>query len=120
MGAHSGTAWAYRRRVGIRCGSSPTTTTVLQLVALDLAEYRSSEDDRRLLVAVGIRERAEFRIYLPQWRRMSALRKDGECVIVGDGDAERGEMAWAAVYHVGQLVAGLAEPQTPPDDTPLQ
>ena len=51
---------------------------------------------------------------------MSALRMDGECVIVGDGDAERGEMAWAAVYHVGQLVAGLAEPQTPPDDTPLQ
>ena len=35
-----------------------------ELVAVDLAEYRSNEDDRRLLAAVGIRERAEFRIYV--------------------------------------------------------
>ena len=38
--------------------------TVLQLVVVDLAEYRSNEDDRRLMAAVGIRERAEFRIYV--------------------------------------------------------
>jgi hypothetical protein len=42
----------------------------LQLVAVDLAEYRSSEDGRRSLAAVRIRERAEFRIYVPQSRRM--------------------------------------------------
>ena len=38
--------------------------TVLQLVVVDLAEYRSNEDDRRLMAAVGIRERAKFRIYV--------------------------------------------------------
>ena len=44
--------------------------TVLQLVAVDLAEYRSNEDDRRLLAAVGIRERAEIQDLRAQWRRM--------------------------------------------------
>ena len=56
----------------------------------------------------------EAAFHLIDRRLLAAVR------IVADGDAERGEMAWAAVCHSGQIVAGLAEPQTPPDDAPLQ
>lgn len=98
--------------------------TVQQLVAVDVdvSAWVSEDGIERLLAVEGIRERstAGLVVYVPPWRRLYCLALDGEHVLVGDGDAERGEMAWAAVCHSGQIVAGLAEPQTPPDDAPLQ
>jgi hypothetical protein len=42
---------------------------------------------------------------------MYVLANDGESVMVGDGDAAAGEVAWAAIYRGGELVASLVEPQ---------
>ena len=40
---------------------------------------------------------------------MSPEANDGESVAVGDGDPD-GEIAWAAVYRQGELVAAYTEP----------
>ena len=80
---------------------------------IDLAEFEATDGSERRLGVVGIRERADFMLYVRPWRRLYVLANDGESVLVGDGDAERGEVAWAAVYRGGHLVAGLQEPQEP-------
>ena len=78
-------------------------------VDIDLAAYETTDGSERMLAVEGIREPASFMLYVPEWRRLYALANDGESVAVGDGDPE-GEMAWAAVYRDGQLVASYTEP----------
>lgn len=82
-------------------------------VDVDLGVFEASDGSQRMLVAEGIRERADFTLYVPEWRRMYALANDGDSVLVGDGDPE-GEMSWGAMYRRGQLVAAYTEP--PADD----
>jgi hypothetical protein len=85
---------------------------VQQLVAVDvdLAELVSEDGGERLLAVDGMRERptAGLVVYVPPWRRLYCLTLDGEHVLVGDGDAERGEVAWAATYRNGALIADCA------------
>jgi len=80
-------------------------------VAVDLAPFISDDGTGLAIAAEGIHERADFTVYVPEWRRLYVLANDGESVAVADGDALAGEVAGAAVYHLGELVAGLAEPQ---------
>ena len=84
----------------------PDDETVEMAVAvdIDLAAFEATDGSEQLLAVQGIRETADF---MPTWsrRRLYCLTNDGESVIVGDGDASWGEVAWAAVYRNGHLVA---------------
>jgi hypothetical protein len=95
------------------CQLPPDDESVEMAVAvdIDLAAFQTSDGSQQLLAVQGIRETADFMLYVPEWRRLYCLANDGESVIVGDGDAMAGEVAWAAVYRRGELVASLVERQ---------
>ena len=90
-------------------------------VDVDLAVFERSDGSEQLLAVDGVRERQNWSLYYPTWRRLYVLTHDGEHVLVGDGDAMNGEVALAAVYHLGEPVAAYMEPQEPepPDSEPL-
>ena len=96
----------------------PEDDTIEQYVAVDvnLATFVSEDETRLALATEGIHERADFTVYVPEWRRLYVLAHDGESVAVADGDAMAGETAWAAVYRRGKLVAALAEPHQEDED----
>jgi hypothetical protein len=85
-------------------------TDLMVALDIDLDAYETTDRQRRTLDVSGVRLRTgRLAIYAPEWRRLYALTRDRQYVLVGDGDAERGETAWAAVYRNGSLVAALTE-----------
>ena len=79
---------------------------------MDPAAYETTDRQRWTLDDSGVRLRSgRLAIYAPEWRRLSALTRDREYVLVGDGDGDGGETAWAAAYRDGEPVASLTEPQ---------
>jgi hypothetical protein len=99
----------------------PDDESVEMAVAVDVdpGMFQTTDGQWRALAAEGIREKADFTLDVPDWRRLYVLANDGESVAVADGDAMAGETAWAAVYRQGDLVAALTEDQQGDDDSGL-
>ncbi len=92
---------------------------MMAAVDVDLAMFQTTDGERLALAAEGVREMADFTLYVPDWRRLYVLANDGESVAVADGNALAGETAWVAVYRNGKLVGALAEDQQGDDDSGL-
>jgi hypothetical protein len=61
---------------------------------VDLAAYETTDRQRRTLDVSAVRLRGgRLAIYASEWRRLYVLTGDRQHVLVGDGDAERGETA---------------------------
>jgi len=63
---------------------------MMAAVDVDLAMFQTTDGERLALAAEGVRERADFTLYVPDWRRLYVLANDGESVAVADGDARPG------------------------------
>ena len=87
-------------------------------VDVDLAVFERSDGSEQLLAVDGVRERQNWSLYYPTWRRLYVLTHDGEHVLVGDGDAMNGEVALAAVYHLASRWPPTWNPRSPSRPTP--
>ena len=54
-------------------------------VDIDLAAFEATDGSERLLAIEGIRETADFMLYVVPWRRLYCLTNDGEYQLVATG-----------------------------------